>query len=258
MTLIIGVKCSDGIAIGSDGAATFGAMGQQTIRQSATKLHILRDCIVVGVSGSVGLAQRITGEILELYDTNKFSGKESYAAMKIIREGLWNHIGQELQIAGHAKNAIPPNAAILSAITQTLVAMPVKKNPCLFQFDQQGAPEEATKDLPFVAIGSGQSIADPFLAFLRRIFWSTTLPTLSDGLLATVWTLRHAIETNPGGVSDPIQIITLDKNGKARQIPEEELKEHLEAVDAAELALKNFRTQLSGGPALEKTIPLPE
>jgi 20S proteasome alpha/beta subunit len=40
MTLIIGIKCSDGIVMGADGAATFGSLGQQTIRQGTKKLEV--------------------------------------------------------------------------------------------------------------------------------------------------------------------------------------------------------------------------
>lgn len=43
MTLIIGIKCRDGIVMGADGAATFEALGQHTIRQETTKLDILEN-----------------------------------------------------------------------------------------------------------------------------------------------------------------------------------------------------------------------
>ncbi|HUK16219.1 MAG TPA: hypothetical protein VLW65_07375, partial [Bryobacteraceae bacterium] len=102
----------------------------------------------------------------------------------------------------------------------------------------------ATESLPFVAVGSGQSIADPFLAFLRRIFWPAQLPALADGILATYWTLQHAILSTPGGVADPMQIMVLEKvnnDWRARELGVAELTEHQRAVSAAEGALRNFR-----------------
>ncbi len=63
MTLIVGLKCSDGIVLGADGAATLGVMGHQTARQTTKKLTILSESVVVGVSGPVGLAQRVAGEV---------------------------------------------------------------------------------------------------------------------------------------------------------------------------------------------------
>ena len=96
MTLIVGIKCSDGIVVGADGAATFGAMGQQTIRQSARKLNILSHRIIVGVSGPIGLGQRINGRISALYSDGKLAGKNPVEAMTIIRAAIWPDISGEL------------------------------------------------------------------------------------------------------------------------------------------------------------------
>ncbi|MDX6696203.1 MAG: proteasome beta subunit [Blastocatellia bacterium] len=262
MTLIVGVKCSDGIVLGADGAATFGTMGQRTIRQSVTKLHIISHRVIVGVSGPIGLSQRITGRIENLYQENKFSGLNPVQAMTLIRETIWPDLFGELQAASIAKNVIGP-VAMDSAIASSIVALPLARRPALFQFDQQGAPEEATDDLPFIAIGSGQPTADPFLAFVRKIFWPKVLPSLEMGIFSTLWTLEHAIDTNPGGVADPKQIIVLEKSGKdyqARQLADEDLQEHYEAINAAETALRDFRKGLSAdvAEATEVQVPQPD
>ena len=135
-----------------------------------------------------------------------------------------------------------------SAVATSVLALPLDGEPRLFQFDHQCAPEEASEDLPFIAIGSGEAIADPFLAFLRRIFWPTTLPSLVDGVFAAFWTLQHAIDVNPGGVAEPKQIITIAKDaaGKvsARELPDDELEDHVEAVRAAEKRLSEFKREL--------------
>ena len=59
MTLIVGAKCSDGVVLGADGAATLGdpALGQQTVIQPVHKLKTLQGRMVMGVSGAVGLGQ---------------------------------------------------------------------------------------------------------------------------------------------------------------------------------------------------------
>jgi len=143
--------------------------------------------------------------------------------------------------------------------------MPLDRKFALFQFDQQGAPEEATEDLPFVSIGSGQSTADPFLAFIRKVFWPNSLPTLEMGIFSTLWTLRHAIETNPGGVADPKQIMVLERQGKdfnAHELASEDLEEHDEAITAAESVLGDFRSLTGGksssGPATSPPEPPPQ
>lgn len=235
--------------MGADGAATLGALGQQTIRQSTTKLYTVNHCVVVGVSGPVGLGQRIVGEIEAVWTGKKLSGKKPTEAMTLLRLQLWNNVlNVEHQVAAVAKNSIG-QLALQDTLASTLLALPLSNAPCLIQFDQQGAPELADDNLPFVAIGSGQAIADPFLAFIRRIFWANTVPAVQDGIFAALWTLRHAIETNPGGVSEPIEICVLSKDGKdckAKKLTEPEYEEHNVAIEAAELSLKKFREALTG------------
>jgi len=262
MTLIIGIKCKDGIVLGADGAATLGAMGQGIILQPMKKLEIISNAIVLGVSGPVGLGQRFKGELEQLWSDRKLSGKQTFEAMGILRQALWKHAKEEWEVATVTKQSIG-NIALLSAACQTLLAIPVSKKLCLFQFDQQCAPEEATENLPFVAIGSGQNIADPFLAFLRRVFWpDRLLPSLADGIFATVWTLEHAIKTNPGGVADPKQIVTVKNKGsdfKIRELPEVELEEHIEAGYSAEKYLANFKKIMGESSGTEGTeIPEPK
>jgi hypothetical protein len=145
--------------------------------------------MVIGVSGPVGLGQRIVGTIQSLRQANKFSNKQPFEASTIIREAIGKHISMEMQAAIESSKLIGQGVAAQSALTHTAVAMPVNRQLCLFQFDQQGAPEEASIDLPFIVIGSGQMLADPFLGFIRRIFWKPTGPTTAEGIFAAIWTL---------------------------------------------------------------------
>jgi hypothetical protein len=47
--------------------------------------------------------------------------------------------------------------------------------------------------MPFISLGSGKLSADPFLGFLRKVYWPTKLPTIQEGALAACWTIQHAI-----------------------------------------------------------------
>jgi hypothetical protein len=108
-----------------------------------------------------------------------------------------------------------------------------------------------------VAIGSGQYCADPFLAFLRRIFWPNRQPNLAEGIFATWWTLDQAIKTSPGGIAEPKQITVLEmKDSKpvCRELPEAEIDLHKEAVTNAENHLKEFNLK---PPAAAPPIPAP-
>jgi hypothetical protein len=229
-------------------------MGQPTIRQAMKKkLKIIDNQVVIGTSGPVGLGQRFAGEIDAMWRAKIFSGTNSlpYMAMTEIRKHLWSHIAFETDVARCFAQSIGA-AAIQRALATTIIALPLSHQLCLFQFDEQGSPEEATEELPFVAIGSGQNIADPFLAFLRRIFWPDRLPKIPDGILSAVWTLHHAIETNPGGVGPPMQIITLSMDGsrpRAIELTPEDIKgEHLEAIRKMEAKMSDSYTKMADEP----------
>lgn len=248
MTLIVGIKCEDGIVVGSDGAATLGAMGQQTVRQTFKKIAIAQDCCVVGTSGPIGISQRILGVVDQMWNKKAFSGKAAFEVMTLLRKELWTSILlAEVQAATQVKNLIG-QPALVSALCACVIAMPVQHELRLFSFDQNLAPEESSDDLPFIAIGSGQSIADPFLAFLRRIFWEKRPPNLAEGVFTTWWALQHAVKTAPGGIADPKQIVVLErlKDGfVARELDTKELHEHEVAVGQAEDYLRSFMQYMS-------------
>jgi 20S proteasome alpha/beta subunit len=258
MTLIIGIKCRDGLVLGADGAATYAVLGQQTIRQPVKKKLRVGGSqqVVVGTSGSVGIGQRVAGEVEAIQrngipvdgQPKKLAQTRPHEAMAALRQSIWRIVGSELEIARAASQMIGSGLPIQAAMSQSLVALLVGNEPCLFQFDHQGMPEQVTEDLPFVAIGSGQLIADPFLAFLRRIYWPTELPDVEQGVFTTVWALHHAIATHPGGVGMPIQLITFrkedDKIWRAKEVPEQRWQEALQAVDAIEKGIQKIPKQL--------------
>ena len=76
MTLIIGILCTDGVVLGSDTQATYDSMGQPTIRQEDfSKLNVICDQrAILGVSGPVGLAQRIAAEIERMNKAKEIPG----------------------------------------------------------------------------------------------------------------------------------------------------------------------------------------
>ncbi len=259
MTLIVGIKAKDGVVLGADGAATLGSLSGNTIRQPVKKLDIVGGQSVVGVSGSVGLGQRIVAEVEELWRNKELSDKSPTQVMALLRRRIWEHVGLELQAADIAQKILG-QAAQSSALAHTLVGLPCGGKPCLFQFDAQGAPEEASEDLPFIAIGSGQTIADPFLAFLRHIFWSDRLPSISEGVFAAVWTLEHAIRTSPAYVSYPTQVVIVERTKKsrvtARELTKSDLDEHMQAIAEIEDNLRQLFDQTRDTEGLS-SLPTP-
>ena len=265
MTLILGIRCSDGVVLGADGSATLGALGAQTARQqSVKKLKIIHGKIVFGLSGPVGLGQLLGACVEEAHGKSHLQHRVEQVA-EYLRGAFWKLIQPEMQSAAVSQPIIGHQAAASSAVCSTILALPLLGQPELLQFNHQASPEIATPELPFVTIGSGQAIADPFLAFIRRVVWCMKPPTIQDGILAAVWTLLHAIETNPGGIAEPMSVVVLRKEkgqkGKddftARELAPEELEEHREAVKDAEDQLAQWRDKMSLKATGEATIPPP-
>jgi 20S proteasome alpha/beta subunit len=273
MTLIIGIKCKDGVVLGADGAATYGVMGQPTIRQpTRKKLHLLGTQGVVGVSGFVGLSQRIAYELEFIRNkgivtdpatpaNRKPLGKcEPAEVLGPIRLALWPMISQELEIARMMMQTVGNGAPITSALTYSVACLLVGGKPCLMQFDQQASPELASDQLPFIAIGSGQTLADPFLAFIRRLYWPDTLPTVEEGVFATVWALYHVIETIPGGVALPMQVVTVQQENStwlAKEMPQANWQETLQAIQQIEKRISSLPKELQSAEPVSPPPAVP-
>jgi hypothetical protein len=233
MTLIVGILCKDGVVMASDSAAMFGAEGRPTIgQQYVRKLHKVTENIIFSSTGAVGISQLLTdkGEKCPTPET----------AMDRIGKEIVQVVGPYLNTAQFQRNII---GEAHSSLCKSMVALPVNKRPYLFSFDYNGAPERSTSELPFISMGSGQPIADPFLALLHRLLWKGAEPTVAEGRLAGVWTILHVSQTNPGGVGGPPQLATL--TGSPGKMPtvevggEEDIEEHVQKISAVEQALQS-------------------
>lgn len=134
-----------------------------------------------------------------------------------------------------------------------VVVFPVAREIHLCEFASQDFQPELKADHPrlwYVTMGSSQHITDPFLAFLRDIFWRESQPTVKQATFAVLWTLEHAIKVNPGGVNGPPRLAMVQRLGEveARLLTEAELDEHREAIELARQGLRSV-LQTLGGPA---------
>jgi hypothetical protein len=260
MTLIVGIKCSNGVVLGADSAATnVTSTGQRTSMQPTEKIDVVSDKILIGVSGSVGLAQLFKAEIEKLWNNRELAGNEISDAMTKLSDAIRRQLNREFQAVNQSPGPLQ-NLFSQSVLTQTLIALPIKKKPVLIEFTSTASPEEKNERLPTVAIGSAQPQVDPFLAFLRRIFWSDRLPTLAEGKIAAYWAIDYGIKSAPGGVGPPIKLFTLEKEGDSwhtHELSEAERNEIAEAVDGIEKYIRDFRHEKEGSGEADIKPPEP-
>lgn len=233
MTILVGVYCKDGVVVGTDSAATFAAGQTRTIEQATRKIDIVGDHIIVAGTGQVGLGQRFTA-VVEKAWTDKTFQKPALEVGKALAAAT---------IADFGSTSAPKQYG-------ALVAFPCQQKPILCEFSvEHFQPELKTDRLWYTSMGSAQPITDPFLGFIRDVFWADGLPTCSEAVFAVTWTLSHAIKLNPGGVNGPIQMAVLaSEKGKytARLLDPGEIEAHEENVEGAMEHLRKYRDVLAG------------
>lgn len=245
MTLILGIRCQDGIVLGSDGASTTATLlDGQTITHATSKLEVYDGYVVIGVAGAVGMGQnfkRTLSQHITDHSYKRKPWKDIAYARDWFRDNFWPHVQPGWEHGLELNKQLNPayHGAVLSAVnTSTLVAFPIEDECYLLELDHLCQPQEYDEKQAFVTIGSGKPHGDPFLGFIEGVFWKSRQPTLLDGIFATVWTLQHAIKLSPGGVGGPMEVVTLENTGKkgwkARKLSADELGTYTEAVIAVE------------------------
>lgn len=250
MTALVGIFCSDGVVIGADSAATSAlSNGMRTVEQPVMKIDIIDGKIIIAGTGQVGMGQRFSALTHGLWANRKLMGKDEFGFAKEL-----------------ARSAIADFAETNAKTGQygALVAFPCKsRSPNghhLVEFavtDFQ--PEFKNSNLWYVSMGGGQMVVDPFLCFIRDIFWQSGPPTLQDGIFAATWLLDYAVAVNSGGVNAPVRIAVLEKTAgdwRARLVSDEELLEHRDSQSAAKDALRNFKARIVTESAA-RDIPQP-
>jgi proteasome subunit B (beta)-like protein len=211
VTLIVGIRCTDAVVLAADGAATVttGA-GQMTARQRTRKLFAIADRAVFGLSGDVSMAQEMALSLEACLIQPDRDGWSEHALRTQVRDALVAPVRKTLEIH-QGLRGVPGVGGPLEHVLQfhALLALPVGGAVRLYEVAPECSLTEAREDLPTLAVGSGQPVADVFLAFVRRALWSAPVPPRQEGELAAYWTLHHGIETCPAYVAEPIQLIVV-------------------------------------------------
>lgn len=235
MTVLVGIKCRDGVIIGSDSSATFAAGQIRTIEQTTKKIEIVDGKIIVAGTGQIGLGQRFCHQVEQGWKNGVFKSLEA--------------IPMATKICGLAGKDFASTQASQGQYG-ALVAFPADHKLHLCEFATSDfQPELKTDNIWYTSMGSGQLIADPFLGLMRKVFWRDGMPTLQDGIFIATWTLQHAIDVNAGGVNGPIQLAVLrnEKAGPvARMLTQDEIDEHQQNVSGVLTHLGQYKEKVAG------------
>lgn len=253
MTLLVGVLCSNGAVVAADRQATHGGLGQQTVGQSVTKVQVIRGEALYATSGHKGLGQQLCAVV----DNKQQEFKNQAYDRNIIKlqEAMRPIVDAAFQTARHAAGVLGSSTAASDCVCGSLLAACFKDGPKLVEITPQLSVEYMTDDMPFISLGSGKQSADPFLGFLRKVYWPTKLPTIQEGALAAYWTIQHAIDMKVSGVGFSVDVFTLEcapgaKTYSARRLEDAEVAEHVEFIKASEDAMRAVRERITAPPSV--------
>ena len=229
MTSLVGVLCSNGVVLGADSAATFSAGRLNTIEQPMKKLNVVAEQVVVAGSGDVGLDQRFRAVLKKAYSDKAFQNSPIDVVKNLCRKTIDDFTETYVKMGKYG----------------ALLAFACENRPCLCEFSiEDFQPELKTDQLWYCSMGSAQTITDPFLGFMRGVFWEKGPPRIQEAVFAVTWCLELAIELNPGGVNGPVRIAVLERNDRghlsARILSEDELGEHQQNVVEVVRHLREF------------------
>jgi hypothetical protein len=195
--------------------------------ESNDKIRIFNQNIIVACTGSVGYSQR-------LHDHVDMAIKGGVFLQKNRRECFANISSRMLKDLQASVAQFHPQAglgfgAILACVHQDTPYL-VEYGPKDFQH------EEKDGRTFFVSMGSGQLLADPFLAFVNRVLWNGAMPTIEFGRLGVYWTLDQTIKCAAGGIGGKIRVATLRKiDGKwiaSEMLETEEPAQFIDEIEA--------------------------
>lgn len=223
MTILVGVKCSDGVVLGSDSAVTSAPMLGMNVMTETGASKIERpfgdEPLIAATTGSVGMSMRFFQELRDHYTDNQnikrwlrhSAVKFATALAGIVTKNFMSTFSPVMQN--------PQIGFGLGA----LVGFVAEDKPQLVEFDSvqfqpdfkgvQDAASGRWRTRPYATMGSGQTMGDPFLAEANSLlFGADAVPSLKQGKILATWALKHVIKYNAGMIGGPIQLAVIEKH----------------------------------------------
>ena len=239
MTVLVGVLCSDGLVVGADSIATSSAGMHPLIQvRSDDKIKIIGGRVIIAGTGAVGLGQRFHAVVQKAWDEEIFSRKSCNDCCRHLATAAVTDF-RGTGTPQHSQNGYGFAA---------MLGVPIGNSPELVEFGLPDfQPERKTGNMHFVSMGSGQVLADPFLAFVSRVLWQGKQPDVKTATFGVYWALDHAIKFAPGGIGAPIRIAVLRRvsnEWSARLLEEAELEEQAQHISEIESRISGYPAQI--------------
>ncbi|MGC9193578.1 MAG: hypothetical protein ACP5FQ_06740 [Thermoplasmata archaeon] len=251
MTVIIGIKCKDGVIMASDSQTEF-ERGSPVKRINAFKMQILGDKIAIGGAGMMALIDKTVSKINDYYNSIVSKG---YNGLSSLIEGTdENAQGAEYIVSTIHKtyNVERPNYIYggsrpdevfdfyLMLGGMSLNSETGGSKPDLYILYENGIAEP---EQDYATIGSGA----PYAEYLLSKYYSNSIE-LDGAIKLAIFVISEVQKMDPN-VGGKIKVIRIDDQ-KAKRIDEAEINQkYLEIEKKIEQIDENLRTYfLTGGP----------
>lgn len=219
MTLILALACKDGVVVAADSQATFTGSTPQ-VRVPEQKLWQIRDApVVFGVSGQVGMAQKVKAE-LERIHFNVLAGPIAQS-----RPIFKNFVFKVLKDA--AEHFVWIDQTGGKPVCNTVIAGYTGDTPWILEINCNGLDEQH-EHRGFLALGSGEAFAHFACASMQH--HAVRQMGMRAAQVLAYRTIATAIEVAGEGLGLPVQMWVIDSNG-ARALDEGELEIISDTVD---------------------------
>jgi len=248
MTVVVAFLCTDGVVVAADSMLTPSMGGQGVGHHKGRKVCRVDGDQIFAFAGDQGLGARFQ---IMAGGSHALAGQVGHPIDYGI--ALTTSLTQQFHNTG-------ANPATVNAVVAFQHG--ADSHCCMFE----GAIQPRLLDIHhfYAALGSGKLSADPFLRYLVDVFCpGGAQPTVRMATFLSAWAIQHVIDTNPGGVAGPIRMSVIERNAGgnavARDIPSDEIDQHLQAMEDAVQSLRDWAQALhNAGPQARDAEPPPQ
>lgn len=218
MTICVGIKCQDGIAIASDSMVSAGILGFYN-----KKTYNIRGDynIICSIAGSDSLGKMFVFMLQNEYQL-LFQGKNNhYEIVNAIRDRF---VTLYLQTIPHVNRQDVINCLFQQSHNfagnrsfvihcEVLMAFTFKNEYYLFSFGNCVFEHQIINEQSgffHKIIGSGNSVSSPLIKMLIDILDIKNIPTLQQGKKLAYWLTKYAIDSASQGIGENIEMCTIE------------------------------------------------
>jgi 20S proteasome alpha/beta subunit len=216
MTVVLAIRCREGVVLASDGQMTADTAGQPT-KASARKLFDVAGRLAWGAAGSAGLQQTLRAELSTLnggvHGAEELRQRLASIVIPIQQRGLARYVPHP--------GTDPPDLSVIFCWCDS-------GGPRILEIPRTGSDHQFHDR--YSAIGSGDIFARFAMASVAHL--DTTELTLEQAKMVAFKAIADAIEVAAVFLGPPIQLYVVREGESARVPPEEVANGLADSVEA--------------------------